>query len=176
LDDRPSARKVRQVWLPVLSIVGSDSMPLPPDPSPWHLEWNDSLSVSIPEIDAEHQNFILLVNKLNQAIIGHMDVEKVKYCMQSILLDAEKHFAHEEQLFKQWGYQDEEEHARKHAEVTRALDGIMAHFEQGRQDYEWIEAGLKVKEALIGHMLSEDMKCRDFCTSQAARSDIDPKK
>jgi hemerythrin-like metal-binding protein len=151
-------------------------MSSPTDPSPWRVEWNDGLSVHIPEIDAEHQNFILLVNKLNQAIVGRMDVEKVKYCMQSILLDAAKHFAHEEQLFKQWGYPDEKGHARKHAEVTRALGGIMAHFEQGRLDYEWIEAGLKVKEALIGHMLSEDMKYRDFCTSQTARSDKDPKK
>ena len=138
-------------------------MSLPSDPSPWRLDWNDGLSVSIPEIDAEHQNFILLVNKLNQAIIGRMDVEHVKYCMQSILIDAAKHFAHEEELFKQWGYPDAEEHAKKHVEATRALNEIMGHFEQGGLDYEWIEAGLQVKEALIGHMLDEDMKYRDFC-------------
>jgi hemerythrin len=138
-------------------------MSFPSDSSPWMLEWNDGLSVRIPEIDAEHQNFILLVNKLNEAIVGRMDVEDIKYRMQSILIDAEKHFAHEEELFEQWGYPDAEEHAKKHAEVTRALGEIMGHFEHGGLGYEWIEAGLKVKEALIGHMLDEDTKYRDFC-------------
>jgi hemerythrin-like metal-binding protein len=138
-------------------------MSSPPDSSPWQLVWNDGLSVRIPEIDAEHQNFILLVNELNAAIIGRMDVEEIKYRMQSILNDATKHFAHEDQLFKQWGYPEAEEHAKKHEELVLAMHEIMSHFERGGVDYEWIEAGLKVKEALIGHMLDEDMKYRDFC-------------
>ena len=145
-------------------------MSSPPDSSPWHLEWNDGLSVCIPEIDAEHQNFILLVNDLNAAIIGRMDVEEIKYRMQSILSDATKHFAREEELFKQWGYPDAEEHAKKHAEVVLAMNEIMSHFEHGAVDYEWIEAGLKVKEVLIGHMLNEDMKYRDFCLASGIKS------
>lgn len=153
-------------------------MSISPEPSPWRLEWNEGLSVSLPEIDAEHQNFILLVNKLNEAIIGRMDVERVKYCMQSILIDAAKHFAHEEELFKQWGYPDAEEHAKKHIEVTRDFAQIMGHFEHGGSDYEWKEAGLKVKEALIDHMLGEDLKYRDFCIAKARQSgaDADPNK
>jgi len=131
--------------------------------SPWRLEWNEGLSVRIPEIDAEHQNFILLVNKLNEAIVRRLDVEEIKFHMQSILNDAVKHFAHEEVLFKQWGYPDAEAHARMHAEVVNAMKVIMGNFERGGLDYEWIEAGLKVKEALIGHMLNEDMKYRDYC-------------
>ena len=135
------------------------------EPSPWRLEWNEKLSMSIPEIDAEHQNFILLVNKLNEAIVGRMDVEQIKYRMQSILIDAAKHFAHEEVLFKQWGYPDAEEHVKRHAEVVQAMNNIMGHFERGGVDYEWIDAGLKVKEALIMHLLHEDMKYRDYLYS-----------
>jgi hemerythrin-like metal-binding protein len=142
-------------------------MSTPKDTSP--LKWNVGLSMDIPEIDAEHQHFILLVNKLNEAIVARLDVEAVKYCMQSILMDAARHFAHEEALFNQWGYPDAEEHAKKHAEVTRALDGIMGHFGSGGFDDEWIEAGLQVKEALIAHMLDEDMKYRDFCRAKGVR-------
>jgi hemerythrin-like metal-binding protein len=145
-------------------------MSSPPDSPPWHLDWNDGLSVSIPEIDAEHQNFIMLVNELNAAIIGRMDVEEIKYRMQAILNDATKHFAHEEELFKKWGYPDAEAHAKKHVEVVHAMSEIMSHFEHGGVDYEWIEAGLKVKEALIGHLLNEDMKYRDFCIASGIKS------
>jgi hemerythrin-like metal-binding protein len=73
-----------------------------------------------------------------------------------------KHFAHEEALFREWGYPEADEHAIKHAQALRALSEIMGNFERGGVDYEWIEAGLKVKEALIMHMLNEDMKYRDY--------------
>jgi hemerythrin len=129
---------------------------------PWRLEWDESLSMGIPEIDAEHQHFILLVNELNEAIIRRMDVEEIKKRMQAILNDAAIHFAHEEVLFREWGYPQAEEHARKHAHITHALCEIMGHFEHGGVEYEWIDAGLKVKEALIGHLLGEDMKYRDY--------------
>jgi hypothetical protein len=45
----------------------------------------------------------------------------------------------------------------------------MAHFERSGMDWEWIDAGLKVKEALIGHMLNEDMKYRDYCKAKGIR-------
>lgn len=137
-------------------------MLLPTDQSPWRLEWSDELSVHIPEIDAEHRQFICLINELNEAIIGRKDVEEIKKRMQALMDDAVKHFAHEEVLFREWGYPEADEHAIKHAQAVRALSGIMVNFQRGGVDYEWIEAGLKVKEALIMHMLNEDMKYRDY--------------
>ncbi|MBU1425092.1 MAG: hemerythrin family protein [Gammaproteobacteria bacterium] len=141
------------------------------DSSPWRLEWKDGLSVYIPEIDAEHREFIRLINGLNEAIIGRMDVEIVKKCMHAILDDAIRHFAHEEDLFREWGYPETDEHAIKHIQVVQALNEIMGHFERGGVEYEWIEAGLKVKEALIQHLLKEDMKYRDYYLALRARPD-----
>ena len=138
-------------------------MSLQTDPSPWRLEWNEGLSVQIPEIDAEHQQFLRLIYELNEAIIGRMDVEEIKKRMQSLLDDAVKHFDHEEALFREWGYPDADGHAIKHAQAVQSLNEIMGKFERGGMDYEWIYAGLKVKEILIGHMLHEDMKYRDYC-------------
>lgn len=137
-------------------------MSFPVDLSPWRLEWSDELSVFIPEIDAEHRHFILLVNELNAAIIGRMGQEEVKRRMLAVLDDAAAHFAHEERLFKAWGYPGAREHAQKHAQLTLALREIMARFERGGMEYEWIEAGLEVKKALIEHLLAEDMQYRDF--------------
>ncbi len=138
--------------------------------SPWRLEWSEALSVGIPEIDAEHQHFIMLVNQLNEAIIERMDMEEIKKRMQLILDDALVHFAHEETLFREWGYPDADKHATRHAQIMKALSEIMGGFERGGVDYEWIEAGLKVKEALIGHLLNEDMKYRDYRRSADAGS------
>lgn len=138
-------------------------MSSPTETSPWRLDWTDELSVCIPEIDAEHRHFIHLVNELSEAIIARMDLGEIKSRVRAILDDAAAHFAHEEALFKEWGYPEAEEHAKKHAQITQVLRVIMAGFEHGRVAYEWIEAGLKVKQALIEHLLAEDMKYRDYC-------------
>ena len=76
-------------------------MSSPIDTSPWRLEWNEGLSVHIPEIDAEHQQFLRLIYELNEAIIGRKDVKEIKERMQSLMDDAVKHFAHEEELFRE---------------------------------------------------------------------------
>jgi hemerythrin len=138
--------------------------------SPWRLDWNDGLSVGIPEIDVEHQRFISLVNDLNEAIVARMDKEVIKRCMQAILDDTAAHFAHEEALFKEWGYPAAEEHAARHVETIQALHDIMSRFVHGGTEYEWIEAGLQVKQALIDHLLIEDMKYRDYCLASGVRS------
>lgn len=128
------------------------------DSSPWRLDWADELSVRIPEIDAEHQRFIRLVNELNEAIIGRMGPEEINNRMQSILDDAVAHFAHEEALFREWRYPE----AEAHAQILTYLHEIMGRSERDGTEYEWVEAGLKIKKALIEHLLSEDMKYRDY--------------
>ena len=137
--------------------------------TPWRLDWSDELSVCIPEIDAEHQRFILLVNALNEAIVGRMDVEEIKKRMRSIMDDAVAHFAHEEKLFKEWGYPQAGEHAKQHAQIVLAMREIMTNFKRGGVEYEWIEAGLTIKQVLIEHILAEDMKYRDYCLASGCR-------
>ncbi len=133
----------------------------------WVLEWTDELSVGIPEVDEDHKRFIKLVNGLNQAILDRQGLAEIRKCMQLLLDDAEQHFAHEERLFKQWNYPDSDEHAEKHAQVTEELHAIKDEFNLKNTEYKWIAAGLKIKEALIEHLMNEDMKYRDYYRSMS---------
>lgn len=139
------------------------------DQPAWKIEWTGDLSVGIPEVDAEHKRFIALVNGLNQAIAGHTGLAEVRKWMLLIIEDAEQHFAHEEALFAEWNYPDAADHALKHADVMSQLGAIMDHFGGSSLDYEWIDAGLKIKQALINHLLTEDMKYRDYYRSVVRR-------
>jgi hemerythrin-like metal-binding protein len=134
----------------------------PSETLPWRLDWTEALSMFIPEIDAEHRHFMKLVNELNEAIVARMAVSEVKNRMRAIQDDARAHFAHEEALFREWGYPDAEEHAKKHAEAIQFFSQTEDEFSHDRTGYEWIEAGLRVKQVLIEHLLIEDMKYRDY--------------
>src|SRR5271169_4682010 len=90
----------------------------------WKIEWNDGMSVGIPEIDEDHKLFISLVNGFNQSVTGRMALTEVKKRLQLIIDDAERHFAHEERLVKEWRYPDAEDHARIHAQIIKALQDI----------------------------------------------------
>jgi hemerythrin-like metal-binding protein len=120
----------------------------------------------IPEIDAEHQRFIQLVNELNEAIIGRMNKKEIKSRMRAILDDAAMHFAHEEAVFKEWGYPDAEEHAQ----IISFLNEIMESVDHGKMAHGWLEAGLEMKQVLIQHILNEDMKYRDYHVAQGQLS------
>lgn len=132
-------------------------------PTPWELEWNPSLSVCIPEIDAEHRHFINLVNELNAAIIGRRPQAQLEACLRAVQQDAESHFAREEALFRQWNYPEAEVHGRWHAEILQQLDNILAGAISQQLGYQWVEAGLRIKRILIEHLLYEDVKYQAFC-------------
>lgn len=136
------------------------------NPSNWTLEWDGSLSVFIPEIDAEHKYFLTLINELNSAISQRRPVAEVVTCMQRILDNAETHFAHEERLFEQSAYPAAAEHAAEHARLLWQLHEIRRQLERGGVEYALIDAGLKVKEMLVRHLLSDDMQYRDYFQGQ----------
>lgn len=141
-------------------------MDSPNNPMPWRLEWSPELSVHIPEIDAEHKHFIELINALNEAIAERMSLSEVRKRMQDVIDDAVAHFGHEEVLFIEWGYPEAEQHAREHAAAANIFTEIMKRIEKSEQDYDWVEAGLQVKQLLVSHLLNEDMKYRDFWLAQ----------
>ncbi len=136
----------------------------------WRMDWNESLSMYIPEIDAEHQHFIRLVNELNEAIVLRKNKKEIKSLMRAILDDAAMHFAHEEAAFKEWGYPDAEQHAQKHAQITAFLNEIMKSVDRGKMAHGWLEAGLEMKQVLIQHILNEDMKYCDYHVAQGRLS------
>lgn len=143
-------------------------MTSPNNPMPWRLTWSDALSVGIPEIDAEHKRFIALINALNESIAERMSLSEVRRRMQDILIDAAAHFEHEEIMFREWGYPDAARHAREHAAAIKILNDIMHRIEHSEVDYEWVEAGVHVKELLVSHLLNEDMKYRDYWLTKNA--------
>ncbi len=124
----------------------------------WKIEWDEKVSVGIPEIDADHKRFISLIDDLNRAILDRMEPEEIKKRLQFILDDTARHFAHEEKLLREWNYPDAEEHVRKHASVLNSLQAIQDQLFAYQMPAEWISVGIEVKDILINHLLMEDAK------------------
>ena len=115
----------------------------------WEISWSDTLSVGVPEIDAEHRQFVARVNELNKAIVECKDKPTVERLLDLMLMEATHHFWHEQQLLAQWQYPQRAAHAAK-------------EFERADVSFTWALKGLHIKQLLVDHLLQEDMKYRDF--------------
>jgi len=131
------------------------------EPRIWSLEWNDAMSVGIPEIDEDHKRFLDLVDAFNESVAEPMPVTEVQKRLQDIVDDALRHFAHEAKLLIEWGYPGSDHHAHLHAQLAAELRRIKSTI-SGGYAAEWIEAGLQIKDALITHIHTEDMKYAEF--------------
>ncbi len=126
------------------------------------LTWKAEMSVGIPEIDEDHKRFIILINDLNRSITEGLESGEIKNKLQLILDDTERHFAHEEKLFKEWNYPDADIHAKIHAQALKALQTIKEKFIPYGHDSGWLDAGVMIKGILVDHILTEDMKYADY--------------
>ena len=124
--------------------------------------WSEDMSVGIPEVDKDHQQFILLINDLNRAITEHMSASVIHHRLDLIIDDAERHFTQEEKLFNEWQYPDTDQHTTIHSQVMSSLHSIKKNFIPYGHNSEWMDAGVQVKKILVDHILKEDMKYADF--------------
>ncbi|NWF37728.1 bacteriohemerythrin [Mariprofundus sp. NF] len=135
--------------------------------SPWRIEWSDELSMSNSEIDAEHRNFIRLVNELNNEIMSQQrDKAVVVRILNQILDDAIAHFAHEERLFIEKSYPAREEHAQLHAELISKFKQALKDIHATEYGRIWIATGLEIRSLLVNHVLFEDTQYIEYLRTE----------
>ena len=133
----------------------------------WQLQWDDGMSVGIPEIDEDHKQFLLLINELNRSITEGRKQTEIKQRLKFIVDDAARHFQREEKFFQEMQFPDAASHALVHGQVLKALRRIQDSFIPYGLDAEWVDAGLFIKSILLSHIFTEDMKYAVYFKSQS---------
>jgi hemerythrin-like metal-binding protein len=136
----------------------------------WNLEWNDGMSVGIPEIDEDHKRFISLIDELNHSITKRMKTTEIKRRLQHVIEDSNRHFEQEEKFFQERKYPNAEGHVRSHNNVRNMLKNIQDSFMPYGLGAEWLDAALVIKQILISHILAEDMLYADYFESIKTKS------
>jgi len=82
------------------------------------LNWNDSYSVRVRQIDEQHKHLLGILNGLHEAMLRGGDRAEVMALAENLLAYTEKHFAAEENLMAQAGYPGLTEHRARHRNMT----------------------------------------------------------
>lgn len=92
--------------------------------------WHDGMKVGIEQVDDDHRGLFAILRELDLAIragsaVGTDVLGDILGRMDSY---AREHFAREEEIQREVGYEGYEENRRQHAELIRTLDAFIARF------------------------------------------------
>jgi hemerythrin len=128
------------------------------------MEWNESYSVKVAEIDVQHKHLIDLINRLFEA----MSVGKGSEVMGSILNDlidyTKNHFANEEKLMKSFNYPQSVTHKLEHDTLTNQVIDLQGEFASGKSMIS-VKVMNFLKDWLKNHILQVDKKFGEFLNS-----------
>lgn len=135
-------------------------------------EWLDTMSVGIPEIDAQHQELIRLLNRLFISVVEH-DKEKTTIEILDALIDYTRtHFTLEEELMQVAGYDPIEFAAHQEAHqgfIEKVGTAARKNLVEGKSvSFELIHF---LKNWLRDHILVTDMRY-STCLKQSAATPV----
>ena len=119
------------------------------------VEWRAEFSVGAPAIDHEHQQLIGLINAAH-AKLGDADAQHlVADVLGEIHAQISAHFALEEKLMREQGYDEYEDHKADHERLLDEVRDIMDEYEE--------RVGLDEKTfgARLGAWFTEHFKTKD---------------
>lgn len=83
--------------------------------------WQESFSVRIPSLDAQHQRLHSMLNAMNDAVVNQKDASVVRAILDDFVNYAAEHFHHEEKLMRLADYNGRENHKAEHKRLLAQL-------------------------------------------------------
>jgi len=126
------------------------------------IEWSDELSVGNDHIDAQHRNIIRMINRLVESREVSMRSIDVNDALTRLMHFMREHFLDEEALMRKNGYPHLEEHMKEHRHFAEKLTELFMV-----EDDERLRKTIPfLRNWLVGHLATQDMKCRSYLTER----------
>jgi hemerythrin len=125
------------------------------------IQWQDSFSVGVASVDADHQVLVGLLNQLYEAREEGQTRDVVGSVVNVLIEYTVNHFQREEKLMELGGYPEIEVHKDLHRKLTAQVLSFQQQFAGGRNAavdelFEFL------KNWLIGHILMVDTRYRPW--------------
>lgn len=124
------------------------------------IEWNDSFVLKIEEIDNQHKQLIVLINKFSRAVWDN-DLHQISKLLNELRKYAFFHFSTEEEYMEKINFNEIDKHTEEHSIFIADLLKTIARINSGKPvklekiiDY--------LKAWVFNHILVEDKKIAQF--------------
>jgi methyl-accepting chemotaxis protein len=129
------------------------------------MDWNDSLTVNIEEIDNQHKCLIGLINRVYKGMMMDEGKEVLSKALEDLVDYTKTHFGYEERMFKQHGYPDMQSHVAKHEKLVGQVMDFYNKFQSGEVEVD-NELLKFLKNWLVNHIMGTDKEYCSFFSSK----------
>ncbi|WP_373975010.1 bacteriohemerythrin [Chitinibacter sp. SCUT-21] len=131
------------------------------------IEWNESLSVGIQEIDEQHKVLVNLLNELHDAIRHHHGRDASIEVLQRLADYTRIHFTVEESLMRILGYPEYEAHKAHHEDLISQMNDLQARLNKGEAvSFELLHF---LRNWLTNHIMEGDQRYVEHFLSRGAQ-------
>ena len=129
------------------------------------LRWRDALAVGDETIDRQHRAFFDDAQAIAAALEQQVAVPEILRLTARFRADLSRHFADEEAVLDRTGYPDRLGHRAEHAALLDALAAADALLLRSSLTEDLVAVIEQMLVALIGHVLSFDMRYHSWLTA-----------
>jgi hemerythrin-like metal-binding protein len=129
------------------------------------IEWKEEFKVGIASVDHEHRQLIGLINDLHGSLAGRPAKDAVSGVLGEISAKIAAHFALEERVMLERGYDQYDDHKADHERLLDEIRDIMDRFESDAYfNYEtalaaelrdWFAAHFRTKDSRLHHAIGQ---------------------
>jgi hemerythrin len=138
-----------------------------------NLKWDEKYSLGISNIDEQHKHLFDIVSK----IYSLQESKDVKNNIKAILLELfdyiKVHFKDEEKFMASIHYPELAHHHELHQQLSKAVSAILT--DPSRLDVIQTKMRIIAKQALIDHILEEDIKFQQFYLEMQKKQSVQAK-
>lgn len=132
------------------------------------LTWSDSLSVNVPDLDAQHQRLIGQINQLHDAMTKGRGQSVLRPLLANVVQYTLLHFGVEEKYMQQIKFPLYNEHRAEHAKLGKTVQDLKQRYEAG-QTMLTLEVMSFLSDWLTNHIKGSDQKYAPRSAPTAAR-------
>jgi hemerythrin len=129
-------------------------------------EWNNSYSVQIGSIDAQHRVLFGIAKELQTAMSAGQGRAVIGRILDRLLQYTAVHFSHEERLMKMHAYPAFEQHKTEHEALQQKVAEFQAEFAAGRATVT-VQVLTFLKKWLESHIQGSDQQYAPYLKSRA---------
>lgn len=127
------------------------------------IEWNDSLSIGVGNIDQQHREIFRRYNDFLAACKSGKGRDGLLELIDFLVGYVVEHFAHEEKFMREFSYPDAQAHEQQHRDFTRIVVGYKSRLAtEGPSLSLTAEINRALLDWLVDHIKKTDMELGSY--------------
>ncbi|MGD6933627.1 MAG: bacteriohemerythrin [Candidatus Bathyarchaeia archaeon] len=128
------------------------------------MQWNDSLSVSVRSIDAQHKMLLKHLNDLADAMSQGKAKDALMPILSQLVAYTQMHFSTEEKYMQQWNFPQYEAHKNEHNAFVDQVAQFQKDFQAGKAALS-VQVLKFLKDWVANHIKETDKNYGSFFNS-----------